>query len=873
MRNADTALAFSHSCYESPELVTFYQAILSWLVRNTRYSILQEKWHDSVAEEILVLGPSARARSRQDLALLQGVIERILCRIELPETTIIVDALSECREAANLFNFLQLISQSCRIRVIILSRSIFYIKCPTTTATTIKMDNPRVESDVIKYAQSRIKDTKSLQGAEDLILQSVSENCSGLFLLTALLLDNLESADTHEDQLEILKKIPLSLLDSFEQLWLTAQSGLNDKQKATRLEIFTMLVVACRPLKLDEVSAFLSIDTTKNSARLERRLHDPPKTLEKLCRPFVSVTDCKVEVAHPAIRDFLVIRALSNRDSNADQAERCLSVLLQEKYNSVPFAAALLRKHLLPTGLLVADVILNVDEHAMPYEYAALHWQDHVVAVLNPSKLLLAKLAEFMISLSAVTWSERLIDIRGRKEANSINVQIDVRATLWEWVQGLPPAKQAMVPLDDFFIAAHLKVQEKLAGNDEEDHLLPYLPAMRLGQYYSIAGKSDDDFRHAYEFKKIVVDGFTKVLGKRSPLTLKARTEFINEFFSQELIAEAELELIEVVSIEKDVLGTESDAYYSALQLLGNAQYYLNKFTDASTSLQVSEEGLLRLLGEDSWEYQVNNLYFGWAFERQGDLEKALELYMKIITRWVPVRGKTNGLSIFAFTSVGSVYRKQQRYEGAKSEHESSWKLRQRLFSTNSNTTVDSGLQLALTYRDMELYQDALQLLDHLETSTVFENDFERRCQALHIRALIAFDHDRSSDAVHSLTRIIDDTTGSMRNQNNRECMWIRLTLASAFEHDGKEAEALMLFTELVKPLRPSSPALEDEPEPPEQLASARQALQLVRDRDLAGADRLLRDRGLQWRRSKDFYIRQGGPPADTAWVRPVKSA
>ena len=100
--------------------------------------------------------------------------------------------------------------------------------------------------------------------------------------------------------------------------------------------------------------------------------------------------------------------------------------------------------------------------------------------------------------------------------------------------------------------------------------------------------------------------------------------------------------------------------------------------------------------------------------------------------------------------------------------------------------------------------------------------------------------------------------------------------MVGALRYHGDDAEALMLFSELVKPLevtlddRLCSPTLGDEPEPPSQLLIAEEALRLVKDRDQSGAAELLKKNGLQWVRQKDFWIRQGGPPTDTAWMKPV---
>ncbi|KEF50770.1 uncharacterized protein A1O9_13186 [Exophiala aquamarina CBS 119918] len=340
------------------------------------------------------------------------------------------------------------------------------------------------------------------------------------------------------------------------------------------------------------VAAREPLDTFRITLQNYHKLNHPWKAVEALSRP---------EIAHPPMME---------KDPKLILAENCLSKLTEEPFASVHYAALLQRKHLLPTEPFGDSKIGLFEDGEISYKHAALHWAEYTTAINDPPSSFLLKLSGFILSVAAVTWSEELVDIKGGSEATTINVQIDVRTQLTDWAYSLPPPKRTKIPLSEFFVTAHEKLRHKLT-EDGDDSLLAYLPAVRLGQFYSIGGKSDDDFRKAYVYKKIVVDGYTKILGKRSPLTLKARTTWANEFFSRQCIAEAETELLEIASIQKEVSGEGSLPYLEALQLLGSAQYCLTKFGNAFISLKESGRGLFRLLGNENWAYQVNDLYMG----------------------------------------------------------------------------------------------------------------------------------------------------------------------------------------------------------------------------------------------------------------------
>ncbi|KIX06090.1 uncharacterized protein Z518_04064 [Rhinocladiella mackenziei CBS 650.93] len=108
-------------------------------------------------------------------------------------------------------------------------------------------------------------------------------------------------------------------------------------------------------------------------------------------------------------------------------------------------------------------------------------------------------------------------------------------------------------------------------------------------------------------------------------------------------------------------------------------------------------------------------------------------------------------------------------------------------------------------------------------------------------------------------------STGSDRERNNRELLWVRLYLAEAMRSHG---EAPMLFAELVPISNDNSvdmvviDSLVEEPEPPYQLTVAESALRLVRDSHYDHAANLLQQEGLTWARPEHFWIVFGGPMA-----------
>lgn len=860
------------------QAVSFPISLLVCLCRDE--GVITNPQFKGVIDIIRSLFVVAKAGTEHVLEQLLDILDSIFAQV--PDTTIIVDALDECRDVRDvstrrLFDYLSSLADRRKVRVIVLSRYRTDIEASFQDAYRLKMDKTKVESDIRHFVKARVHRNPSLQILQNQILEKVSAGCQEMFLWVRLMLDGIEKADTLNEQLEVIRTFPLDLFRAFDRLLVQTSQGFTPTQERYQFEMFMLLVASIRPLTVEEVSALIAVDFLTHSLDEHDKFSDAYATVQKLGGPFVTITEGRAQIAHASMKEFLLGSHLKLNDSDAYLTDKCLSTLNQAEYSTWQYSAYWLRKNLISAGMVITTKIRDKGD-PVPYDYAAVHWQDHLVRLAEPSDMIVKKFNEFITGNAAVAWSERLVDISGGGVTN-ISVQVNVLAILLTWAKQLPPPIKRTLLLDEFFVMAHENLGRELAdkGGDRE---LDYLPAVRLGQFFNIGGKSYAEFRKAFEYEKMVVDGLTKVFGSRNPHTLQARTTMINDYFFQELIEEAERELTEVAAIQREVLGPDHVDYFNTVQLLVTAKYALTKFDEAVAMLDISGEGLLKLRGDRSRAYLMNLLWKGEAVEQQkGKLDDARELYETALTTWEGIMGKKHPLSLMLQTAVSSVYRKQRNYKLAEATLVPAWGERLRLFSLNSNTTVDTGIQLAITYREMGRGIETLELLDVIKKSTVFEDDFERASQIAHLRGLVEFDQGKFDEPRLELTKVVGKSTGSSRDSNNREVLWVRTTLASVLRQHGDDDEASMLFSELVRPgdestnFRPNTPTLRDEPEPPTQLKLAEEALMLVKGADPKAADKLLEDNNLQWVRQKDFWIRQGGPITDTAVMKPVRLA
>ena len=196
---------------------------------------------------------------------------------------------------------------------------------------------------------------------------------------------------------------------------------------------------------------------------------------------------------------------------------------------------------------------------------------------------------------------------------------------------------------------------------------------------------------------------------------------------------------------------------------------------------------------------------------------------------------------------------------------------RQRLFSTRSVITFDSGLQLAVLYRESGRPEEYQALLDLMSEQNNLENEFERFCQIQHLRALLELGRGDYASAHDRLQSLLHRMIEKGRDGNNRELLWVRLRLADMLRKHDRFHEAAALFNDVVRPATEdsdSSQFLTAEPDTPQQLAIAEEALGHVRLASMTEAERLRREHGLEWVREQDFWILSGGPIMDTASMK-----
>lgn len=804
-------------------------------------------------------------------ATLQQLVKRVL--ETYPSYVLVVDALDECTaDHRELCQFLEELALNKGAAIMATCRGPAYFNYHDHDVVELQSRTEEIGADLARFVEYEVDKKLELKAdalaeLRNHVINEVIARSQNNFLHAKLLVGFLEQQSTPRQTRETIDSIRYDYCSDLYEKHLNASNERlsNYPSKMVRRQcIFQMLVAAQETLSVDQISEFLAFNDETGDQDEQDLSYNITKEIKELCEPFVCFLGSrKVAFFHTSAKEFFACRSPTTLDeSNLYLARKCLSTLSQDQYRKPEAVTKLLRRHLGAES--TKSDTLEKPSMSSIYEYAALYFHQHVTAVQDPPSELVLKLNRFLMGVEFVMWSETIFDL---KPGTSYAGQITVRVALSKWTENLSPPNQQDIQLDHYFEKAHILVYMILRDTND-DKILQFLPRIRLGDYYNSTGRELDDWEKGHDEKQIVVDGLSSVLPENDPFLLRQKVNLVLDYLWQKRYSELLPQVKALYDLQMKVAPKE-DTYLTAW-LFGASLIGLGLYNEAESIIVETLERVREFYGEEYRFFNILLLLEGQRLERVQDLQKAAASYRAALKTVTRTAGPQNILVLVLKTALGSVLRKQGAYDLAEPNLFEGWAGRQIVSSIDLSVCLDAALQLAMLYRDRGDSSECLKLLDTVHRSKVFAQDFERYCQLIHIRNLVAFDNGDYLIAKYSLLELLQSASGENRSKNNLELLWVRIDLADAMRQQNEHDEALMLFTDLVEAIDTTD--IDSEPEPPSQLAVAERALRLVRKAEFEKSKNLLEKNNLRWVREADFWFSlTGGPTLDTSMIRPVK--
>ncbi|KAK0129464.1 hypothetical protein ONS96_000035 [Cadophora gregata f. sp. sojae] len=780
----------------------------------------------------------------------------------VPEVMIIIDGLDECDgdTRAELGSAIIALSSLPNTRVVVLFRHHRQLETLFQNAFKIELTPASSMNDIDLYVKAEIRrHPQKLGPLKKEILETVSRSANGMFLWTSMLVDELKDAETLNIQRQCLKSVPPDLYTFYSRI--LQKAGLKLHSKSLRREIFLILVGLRQALRCQEISFVLSLmHETVSTVDNHNALIESDEALSQVCGHLVRISDGRIHLMHQTVKDFLLCQGDRSTQVTQDEAEaylafKCLAALSQDEYRSLNHISILIRQN------VSAAAVKEEDKYF--YQYAATHWYGHLIAVQNPEPRLVQLAASFLRGNEFVSWSEFVYHLSG-----SQGIALEVASKLRSWKAGLDDEVRNMLPLGIYFAGPYRAAAD---GFDENagDKTLPFLTLYQLGEFLNLSTR----IKEAFQVKKTVAEGLAKLLGERNPLSLKAESAFALEYLGQRRFSEAEATFGRLAQIQREVIGTDCPDCFQSLQRQGMAELWMTKFTDADSNLTESLQGLLSTTGPQSFLYLMSQLTLGQVLEYTGEVRRAVLDYEHVWRYRKSTLGADNPMAVWAQCAMVSGFRKLRRYEEAENAVVEVIDARTRTLGPRTASTVDAVIQRLVLFLDSERFSEALEMADFILDGNLVDEWFERTCQVEHVRAMLELFTGNIDVAIDILETSVDEALKRNEDGRVRSILWVRLDLATLLRRKGRDNDALMLFddivTRIVSESSNSVPVSTWElTQSPHDLQIAEQALRLVRDIKIYEAEALLKQNELKWARQEDFWILDGSPPADTAYMK-----
>ena len=782
------------------------------------------------------------------------------------------------QEANEVLSYLDDLASKRAISVILFSRHRRWLNDSLRWSPQLQITKEVTNTDIVKVAHCRVQQNPLLRPHSTDII-SKFRTANGDFVGASLLLEALEKTRTPSDVKACLSHSSTTTHKMYRQLSMSKEQALSATDRERRRKLLSVTAAATEALKVNVLREALAFDLATNTVVEDELLFDPARSIVDLCEPFLEVDEDLVHFRHESARQYVVTNVIDIKDANTFLFELSLSKLSEATYMSRHYCERKLVDNLFSDSVTSSPHELS--ESGL-YRHAALHVQDYAVQLQTLSNELRRKLKIFLLGNAFVSWSENVFVFRNR---NGLDTQLNVGVSLSSWYERLDDGDgddQTDIDFGQYFLQPYTLLSEQLR-RESDTPVLQFVALVRPGQYLNLGGKTPSDYAKAYDFKRRVAEGYLQYLGPNNRRTLLARRTFYQEFHWLQRFDEALAGYEDILYIQKQRYPDTIDIY-DTIEWIGIAFRALARFKESRTALEEAAEGYRRLLGPETKPYLLVQMFRAFTLEAEGSLTEAASLYNEVYSQWIPVGGETSPFSHNLLTAYGSLLRKEGRFDTAEDYLISAFGSRVRTYSISSQMTVDSGLHLAALYRQMQRRDDATAFLEQIEPSSMFQISYERACQLAHIKALLAFDTGRYDSPRNILMKLVMQSTGVDRSNNNRELLLVRLNLADALRAHDEGDLAPMLFAELVTSTEEvsanecfadalelsgiSHPSLEVKIDTPDELDTAERALRFIRDARFDEAAGLLSEKKLRWVREKDFWVISGGPKVDTESVR-----
>jgi ankyrin repeat protein len=332
---------------------------------------------------------------------------KVLCRacssIPRREVICIVDALDECSEESRNRLIRMMMSTfsapdakktvGC-LKVLVTSRPLLEIEAQfesdNINRLRVEDETLTVAQDVARVIEHRLHGLKSKRILTpetcEVVERMLKEKADGTFLWISLVLESIVYLPSRK--LKTVKQTLNAIPKDLDHLYARAIPELDEANRRISRRLLSILLVATRPLSLDEINICLSLDLdTEELADLEEE-PDINHTVKTLGGLFIRIAQSQVSFVHQTAREYLLRdssstsprksmqHSIDSLGANLTLAQSCLRYLLLQDWVTYLELASDCEPNMYATRLL-GDL---PEAQSSFYRYAAANWPIHIGA-------------------------------------------------------------------------------------------------------------------------------------------------------------------------------------------------------------------------------------------------------------------------------------------------------------------------------------------------------------------------------------------------------------------------------------------------------------------------------------------------------------
>ncbi|KAI9163364.1 Vegetative incompatibility protein [Paramyrothecium foliicola] len=310
---------------------------------------------------------------------LSGILSNMLRDSNLPQTTLVIDALDECVMGLPfLLDLIAKASSSPRVKWVVSSRNWPHIEevldtTPRKVRLCLQLNATSISNAVHRYIEHKVDELATRKKYNDNVRRRVQQHLQAsaqeTFLWVALVCQELENVSPRHTLQEI-NQLPPGLHPLYQRM---LDQAYQSRDAEVCQQIMAISCVVYRPVTLSELMTLVHF---QKDFPEESKTCDILEEIIKLCGSFLTVREHVVYFIHQSARDFLLQQA----------ADRILSGGVQRQHytlylRSTHVLGEALRRNIYGLGhpgTLIEEVTRPESDSLAAVHYSCLYWADHL---------------------------------------------------------------------------------------------------------------------------------------------------------------------------------------------------------------------------------------------------------------------------------------------------------------------------------------------------------------------------------------------------------------------------------------------------------------------------------------------------------------